>query len=283
MTKELEFKKIGLFVNPARPSTADCSIKIRHWLELNRVSYEYFNDYPLFSDWPDKGCRYSHLDLAIVLGGDGTFLNVARAMALSDVPLFGINVGRLGFLTEIDFRDVEERLSDVLAKRFQLQKRYFLKVTVYERETRKSFIAINDAVISRARHARLIKIEIRLQDQVVESYRGDGVIFSSATGSTGYSLSAGGPVAYPEMRTIIVTPIAPHSLSCRPIVMPPGAVLSARAEEAQDDVLLTIDGVSGIQLGPESCVEILSPSTFINVLTFKEINFFSVLRKKLGN
>lgn len=283
MPKIIEFKNIGLFINPVKPDVGSKLNLLKNWLLMRKKEVFIYNKYTLYYEWPYKSSKFSNLDLAIVLGGDGTFLNVARALALTNIPILGINFGNLGFLTEVDFDSIFKRLNSLFNGNFRYQKRYFLKVTVYnkEKKERKSFIAMNDAVISRQSYARIIKIELHWNDSHISTYRGDGLIFATATGSTGYSLSAGGPILYPEMRGIVVTPIAPHSLSSRSMLLPRNAVLTARVIESNDEMLLTIDGVIGYRLTPEVVIEVLTPSNFINVITFKDINFFSILKQKL--
>jgi len=273
--------RVGIFINPIRKESLEPAFKMKEWLENRKIICTVFDEYEIYYRWHENDDRFNNMDLAVILGGDGTFLNVARALALSNIPIMGVNLGHLGFLTELDFDNIFERFEMLFNGDFIMQKRYFLKVSIFDNQTRESFIAINDAVISGVSNVRMIKVDVSWGKKNINSYRGDGVIFSTATGSTGYSLSAGGPIVFPELRTIIVTPIAPHTLSSRSVILPRNVVLCAKVSESTGETQLIIDGALSKPLTNKSIIEILTPSIFVNVITFEDVDFFSILRQKL--
>jgi NAD+ kinase len=220
--------------------------------------------------------------LIIVLGGDGTLLSVARQLKGKEVPILGVNLGGLGFLTETSVEELPDMLESVVRGRYALSKRIMLSVAV-KRQAELVFdiSVLNDAVITKDALARIIDIETYVDDQYLTTYRADGLILSTATGSTGYSLSAGGPILHPSLPHIVVTPICPHMLTNRPILLPEGAVLRALLLSRDERVVLTLDGQIGFPLdfGDEVTVK-KSPYT-VNLITSMSRGYFEVLRTKL--
>ena len=220
--------------------------------------------------------------LIIVLGGDGTLLSVARQLKGKEVPILGVNLGGLGFLTETSVEELPDMLGSVVRGRYALSKRIMLSVAVKRQAELVFDISIlNDAVITKDALARIIDIETYVDDEYLTTYRADGLILSTATGSTGYSLSAGGPILHPSLPHIVVTPICPHMLTNRPILLPEGAVLRALLLSRDERVVLTLDGQIGfpLEFGDEVTVK-KSPYT-VNLITSMSRGYFEVLRTKL--
>ena len=234
----------------------------------------------------DKTFEMEHVgedaDLIIVLGGDGTLLNVSRHGKRKDVPILGINLGGLGFLTETSVEELPATLARVLKGDFGVSKRIMLDVSVNrEGDSIFSITLLNDAVITKDALARIIDIETHVNDEYLTTYKADGLIFSTPTGSTGYSLAAGGPLLYPSLSNIIVTPICPHMLTNRPIILPENVEVRARLKSKEEKVVLTIDGQVGFPLQYDDEVTIKKSSHTVNLIKSSSRGYFEILRTKL--
>ncbi|MFQ5456498.1 MAG: NAD(+)/NADH kinase [Nitrospirota bacterium] len=222
-------------------------------------------------------------DIIIVLGGDGTLLSAARLVLVNgrDVPILGINLGGLGFLTEGTLEELYPTLEDILNNDFITEDRQLLISEVYRQGERiaRSY-SLNDVIIRRL-PARMINVEIFINKRYVTSLRGDGLIISTPTGSTAYSLSAGGPIIYPSVGCMIVTPICPHTLANRPIVIPDNVTVEIILKSKDEDSFVSFDGQVGFSLRQEDIVEIKKSPDGIRLITSKERNYYDILRKKL--
>jgi NAD+ kinase len=219
-------------------------------------------------------------DLLVVLGGDGTLLAMARALSERPVPILGINLGTLGFLAEVSVDEMEPALARALAGEMRVERRLRLAVEhVREGRVEKRWLALNDAVVAAAL-ARLIEIETRADGQLVTTYHADGLIVSTPTGSTAYSLSAGGPILLPGLGAFVLTPICPHTLSQRPLVVPDSAVLEI-APRAGAPARLTVDGQEGAELAPGDRVRVQRSEHALLLLVSPQRSRFDVLRAKL--
>jgi len=222
-------------------------------------------------------------DLVISLGGDGTLLYAARAWGLTGIPLFGVNLGHLGFLAETDPDHFTALLRDILSGRYRVEKRMALEVSV-ERAGRvvNAALALNDVVVNKGALSRIITINVDVREFGHWSIRADGVIIATPTGSTAYNLSAGGPVVYPTIPAVIVTPICPFTLTSRPIVLPASFPVEMGVEAAPDqEVHLTVDGQVSIPLEPSDCITVQAHKVDINLIVNPQRKFIDVLRQKL--
>ena len=201
----------------------------------------------------------SKCDVILIFGGDGTFLSIARHMIDASVPVIGFNLGRLGFLTEINLEQAFATLEEIIEGKFEVQERGMLDVSVV-RGKKAEFICpvLNDAVITNADIARVIDLDISIDGVEVASIRADGLIISTPTGSTAYSLAAGGPIVNPEVEATMITAICPHSLTIRPIVVPSSAVIEVRILKKEGPTLLTLDGQAGYDLKSGEIVRVWS-------------------------
>ncbi len=222
------------------------------------------------------------VDLIVVLGGDGTMISTARLIGDSSVSVLGINYGGLGYLTEFRIEEMFSALEQILAGNYELDRRVTLRIE-HSRgdETLLTNRVLNDVVINKAALARIIEIEVRLNRLFVNNFRADGLIVSTPTGSTAYNLSAGGPIVFPSMNAIVVTPICPFTLSNRPIVVPDEAEIELVLKTENEEVALTLDGQVGFQLQAGDSVKIRKSRTTFNLVQPPNRNYFDVLRDKL--
>lgn len=237
--------------------------------------------------WPTVpyGALATNVDVVIAFGGDGTLLDAARAVAHSDgdAPLIGINLGRLGFLTEVNRADMTTALEALLAGRTRLETRLLLEGRI-ERggQTVSTRFSLNDIVITRGALSRMIDVNVTIDDQFVCNVRADGLIVATATGSTAYNMSAGGPIVHPALDAILLTPIAPHTLSQRPIVLPAAARIALRPIlDPRSDILVTFDGQHGVPLTPDDVVHVARGARVLRLLHTAPRTHFDMLREKL--
>ncbi len=222
---------------------------------------------------------WSAAEFVVVLGGDGTLLRAAKELSGQGRPLLGVNLGHLGFLTEVEVPDVYAALAEFLEGRYVLDERMMLEAVVRRHGTEVArFQALNDVVVTKGPFARLVDLEAYVDGSFVTTYRGDGLILSTPTGSTAYSLSAGGPVVNPNLRVVLLTPICPHSFFDRSVVIGDGSTVHVRVRTEHRDTLLTVDGQEGFQLedGDEVAVErAIAPVALVRRPGW---NFYHVLR-----
>jgi NAD+ kinase len=226
-------------------------------------------------------CR--ELDLVVTLGGDGTLLRGARMVAADGVPVLGINLGHLGFLTSAPRDEVEEALAHWLAGDFEIDERMVLAVHAEDGDGRagKTHLALNDAVLHKTGAARVIRLSMRAQRDVVGSYSADGIILATPTGSTAYSLSAGGPIVSPSVDCIIATPICPHTLGVRPLILPADETITVEVLSPTEELILTIDGQEHERLVPGQKVVARRAPQPVRLVRFAGQTFFQTLRRKL--
>jgi len=221
------------------------------------------------------------VDLLIVLGGDGTLLSMARAVGDLGVPILGVNLGGLGFLTATTLDEMLPALDTLLAGGMEVEERMMLGARLVRGgQGVGDYIALNDVVITKSAMSRIIDLSVSVGGRHAISYRADGLIISTPTGSTAYNLSAGGPILFPTMDAVVLTPIAPHTLSNRPIVVP-GAQRVDVALLVEQEVMLTMDGQVGVPLRGGDVVEVQKADARIRLVRFPSKDFFSVLRTKL--
>jgi len=224
-----------------------------------------------------------HADLLVVLGGDGTLLAVARAVEERAVPILGINLGSLGFLVEVSVDEMTAALARALAGEMTIEPRMRLAVRLLRegRELR-SWLALNDAVITKGASARIVDLEAHADGQLVTTYHADGLIVSTPTGSTAYNLSAGGPIVQPSVDALVLTPIAPHTLTNRPIVIPTTSPVRVQPNmEDRDEVFVTFDGQAGFQLESGDDITVACADTPLWLIKPTTRSYFEVLRTKL--
>lgn len=284
-------KQIGIVVKPHQPAALETLCELTKWLterniqlvggpEIERQRIEHATGCSV-SEVPNDELA-SAVDLIIVLGGDGTMIATARMLGDHEVPVLGVNFGGLGYLAEFRIEELFTALESVLAANYRLDRRVMLSgELVRDGETITHNRVLNDIVINKSALARIIEIEAYLNDQFVNAFRADGLIISTPTGSTAYNLSAGGPVIFPSMNAVVITPICPFTLSNRPLVVPDDAVIELRLKTGNEDVALTLDGQVGFPLNVDDKVVIRKSRTTFNLIQPSNRNYFDVLRDKL--
>jgi NAD+ kinase len=284
-------KRIGIVLKPHQHDALKTICDLTLWLSEREIEVVGGPDIERERVEHQTGCSVKEVpdeklaasvDLILVLGGDGTMIATARMIEDLEVPILGINYGGLGYLTEFRIEELYNALGSILEGNYRLDKRVMLR-TLHQRgdEVVNRNRVLNDVVINKSALARIIEIEAYLNDQFVNSFRADGLIVSTPTGSTAYNLSAGGPVIFPSMNAIVITPICPFTLSNRPIVVPDDAVIELRLKTDEEDVALTLDGQVGFPLKIGDRVVIQKSGTTFNLIQPSNRNYFDVLRDKL--
>lgn len=223
----------------------------------------------------------AQVDVLLVLGGDGTLLSMARLVGDLNVPILGVNLGGLGFLTALTVDELFPALEALLRGELAVEERMMLTARVTRQGERLSeYVALNDVVITKSAMSRIINLDVSVEGQFATAYRADGLIVSTPTGSTAYCLSAGGPIVFPTMDAVVLTPICSHTLTNRPIVLPARLPVDVTLQSDQD-VMLTLDGQVGFHLKRGDRVEIRQAAARIRLLRDPQKHFFSVLRTKL--
>jgi NAD+ kinase len=220
-------------------------------------------------------------DLIISLGGDGTLLNIAPLVERPEVPVLGVNLGGLGFITEVAVDELESVLSKTLEGDYEVEKRMTLEIRVLQKKAQHKFRVLNDAVIAKGARSRIIDLETYVGDNYLCTYRADGLIISTPTGSTAYSLAAAGPILEPTLDAIVLSPICPHTLTHRPIVVPGTALIRVTLRSAGDTVILIPDGQPGVQLNNGDQVEARDYGLPVSLIKLPSRSYYEILREKL--
>ena len=222
------------------------------------------------------------LDLLIVLGGDGTLLGIARDInGRYDVPILGVNIGNLGFLSSIEIQDFCEALNKIKNGHYTIQNRILLECTMLNDENNEKGKALNDVVIARGTLSRMVKFEVFIDNKLYYRFKGDGIIIATPTGSTGYSFSAGGPFIYPDVDVITLTPICPHTRGMQPIVLKSSSEILIKAENYNGEIYLTFDGQEAKQINDNTSIIIKKSDYLAKIMLFDNYDYFNVLRQKI--
>ena len=224
------------------------------------------------------------LDALITLGGDGTLLRGARLLDGRRVPVLGINLGRLGFLTACSAEDMPQALERLASGEFQAEPRMRLEGRVFDLsgEQRERWAAVNDIVLHKGGFARVVQMRVSVNGEIIAVYAADGIVVATPTGSTAYSLSAGGPVVVPTVDSIVLTPISAHALAIRPLVLPPTAEIAVQAEDGPEELLVTVDGQVGTTFSAGETLALRRAADPVMLVRFRGMTFFTRMRRKLG-
>ncbi len=284
-------RTVAIFSKPNHPQVAHVAPELVAW--LRQRGYKTLLDDPTAramatvgaSFEEDAVCDWAGLrpDLAIVLGGDGTLLRVARLLRDAQVPLLGVNLGTLGFLAEVAIPQLYANLEGIFSRCCLYDIRTVLAAEIYRGgQMVAQFDALNDAVVSKGTLARIIAFEIKVDGARVSIYRGDGLVIATPTGSTAYSLSAGGPIIHPAVDALVMTPICPHALTNRPVIVRDSSVIEITLVDAADQTFLTMDGQQGIPLEDGDRLVCRKSPYVVTLVRLARGSFFEVLRNKLN-
>jgi NAD+ kinase len=278
-------RRIGMVFKRHDPRVPDIGNNLIPWLQKRGVEVLLDQETARQFSFPTSVRRpeefVAEADAIAVFGGDGTFLYAARLVGESGIPLLGINLGSLGFLTELHLEEIHPAFERLLAGTYQIDERVLSDVGVFRQGERLArYLALNDAVINKGALARIIELEVWVNSELVTITRADGLILSTPTGSTAYAISAGGPIVYPSLGAFVITPICPHTLSNRPVVVPDGTTVGICLRHGAD-VMLTVDGQVGMPLMGGDRITFEKAGQSLRMIHASETTFFRLLREKL--
>lgn len=277
-------KKIGIICKAGRPEPPEILKELLPW--LRKKGFETFLDIETAAILDMEGHPRSQIpslvDVIVVLGGDGTMLSVARLVCEKGIPILGVNLGGLGFITEVQRAELYEAMDKILSGECSFEERIMLTAHIHRHGERiAEYTVLNDVVINKGALARIIDLETYINKAYVTTFKADGLIVSTPTGSTAYSLSAGGPILYPTLNSIVLTPICPHTLTNRPLVLPDDVLIEIALKSPSEDVFLTLDGQVGFSLRQNDIVEVKKSPYKTKLLIPYERDYFQILRTKL--
>jgi NAD+ kinase len=284
-------KRIGIIAKKNKPEAVAIAKDLVEWLRPKKIEVYIEEEIeklliPNFSEAFWKSIKRedipTDIEMIFVLGGDGTLLSVARQVWNKNIPILGVNLGGLGFLTEITLDELYPILERVIRDEFEIDEREVLEVGVIRGGKRiAEFVVLNDAVVNKGALARIIDLETTINGEYLSTFRSDGLIISTPTGSTAYNLSAGGPIVYPTLHTIVITPICPHTLTIRPIIIPDDVKIRTLLKSRDEEVTLTLDGQQGFGLEFEDVIEVEKAQGHILLIKSPYRRYFELLREKL--
>lgn len=271
---------IGIAINPSKDKKNNI---------LNMVIKKFkgkfdLNNIVVFNSFDIEKQNLKGLDLLVVLGGDGTLLGIARALKDEvDIPLFGVNIGNLGFLSSVEISELDEALDKIKDGNYRITERMMLSCSVDYNGGSEQLNALNDVVLARGTLSRMVKFKVFVDGKIYSSFKGDGLIVATPTGSTAYSFSAGGPLIYPNLELITITPICPHKRNMQTIVLNGNSIVEIIAENEEEEIYLTVDGQKAIEVSKQKIVKVSKSKKSVKLLLFDDYDYFNVLRNKILN
>lgn len=267
----------------------DVDLKLTHLIQdyLERHGADIFVVPDVYQKGINSNSLPDNIECAIALGGDGTILQMSRGLRGSDIPVLGVNLGNLGFLAEIDVNETEHMLDCLLKDDYRIENRMMLQGQVMHRgQVSGQEFALNDVVIGRSGFSRIISMNVYVNGHLLDNYHADGIIIATPTGSTGYNLSAGGPIINPVSKMIVVTPICAHAIQSRSIILDKDDKISIEVQRVRktqlEEAFATFDGQKGIQLSPEDVVNIEMAPQFTKLIKITDHSFYDILKRKIG-
>lgn len=282
----MAIKKIGIVSKPKKAEIREIVPQLVEWLRERDIEASIDKETGAILESTEKCLTRNELpgkvDLLVVLGGDGTLLAAARALYRREVPIFAVNLGDLGFLTVITRDELYSALEGVLTGNYRSERRVQIEgELVRADETLSTFRALNDVVLNKGAIARIQDFEVYADGEFISNYKSDGLIVSTPTGSTAYSLAAGGPVVSPSVEAFIVTPICAHTLTNRPLVVRDSATIEIVVKSQREAAYLTVDGQVGIATHSEDIIRVRKSDSFVELIQPPQRNYFEILRQKL--
>lgn len=279
-------RKIGIVANIEKEKSVEYTLQLRKWALQQGV--EVFLDEEIAKKIGegtglDRKKLASRVDLLVVLGGDGTLLRTVRFVSEYDIPIVGVNLGEFGFLTEVNLNEMYSALDLILKGEYQTEKRIMLDISLYlGKETIRQESILNDVVITRGNLSRILDLETTVNGRYLTTFRADGIIISTPTGSTAYSLSAGGPIVFPEEDSFIINPICPHTLTNRPIIIPDGVEIKVILWTKEQGATVTLDGQLSYTMKSGDSMIIRKSRYVTNLVSSPHRDYMEILRTKLG-
>jgi NAD+ kinase len=281
-------KKVGIIANIAKEKSPEYTAALREWM-IGRGLEVYLEERIAAKIGGLAGVEsrtlWSLVDLIVVFGGDGTILRTVRLVRDRDVPIVGINLGVFGYLTEVNLDEMYSAMEVILAGDFQVEKRMMLDVDVEiggEGETFREGSVLNDVVINRGNLSRIVELETTVDGRYMTTFKADGLIISTPTGSTAYSLSAGGPIVFPDLYSIIINPICPHTLTNRPVILPEKAEIKVTLRSMEEGATVTLDGQASFTVKSGDVVTIRKSRHITTLVSSPHRGYLEILRTKLG-
>ncbi|MHB8907562.1 MAG: NAD(+)/NADH kinase [Syntrophales bacterium] len=279
-------KKVGIIANIAKEKSPACTAELRDWLVARGLDVYLEERIAAKIGAPrgvERGKLGSLVDLLVVFGGDGTILRTARLVQDRDVPIVGINLGVFGYLTEVNLGEMYSALESILAGTFQIEKRMMLDVEINGgEESHRDGAVLNDVVINRGNLSRIVELETTVDGRYLTTFKADGLIVATPTGSTAYSLAAGGPIVFPELYSIIINPICPHTLTNRPIILPEGVEIKVRLWTLEEGATVTLDGQVSFTVKSGDTITIRKSRCITTLVSSPHRGYLEILRTKLG-
>jgi NAD+ kinase len=279
-------KKIGIIANIEKEKSSEYTLLLRDW--ALKCGVEVFLEEGIASKIGeetglDRRKLASQVDLLVVFGGDGTLLRTVRFVSEYDIPIVGVNLGEFGYLTEVNLNEMFSALELIFKGDFQTEKRMMLDITIYlGSDTIRQQNILNDVVITRGNLSRILDLETAVNERYLTTFRADGIIIATPTGSTAYSLSAGGPIVFPEQDSFIINPICPHTLTNRPIIIPDNAQIKVILWTKEQGATLTLDGQVSYTMGSGDSMIIKKSKYVTNLVSSPHRDYMEILRTKLG-
>ena len=272
-------KRIGIAINP----TKDNNNEILHLVKSKLQKKFNLEEICIFNSYDAKQQDFKEkIDIIIVLGGDGTLLNVAREISKKyQIPILGINIGNLGFLSSTDISSIDEALDKIKKGKYRKDSRMLLECKIGKSIEKEN--ALNDIVVARGTLSRIVKFDVYVDNKLYASFKGDGLIVTTPTGSSAYSFSAGGPIIYPNLELITLTPICPHTNGMQTIVLSGKSNIEIIPENGEEEIYLTIDGQKATRIEQRTSIKVRQAKEHVDVLLFEDYDYFKVLRSKILN
>ncbi len=277
------FKKISILYKENDNSALETAIKVQDWLKNKGIECIVFHSVGIFSSFNHSEIMgIQNSNAVVVLGGDGTMLSASRIIGGKKIPIIGINMGRLGFITEISRSDLFDMLEQIFSGNYEIEERSMINAQIFrDKQIINEYLGLNDIVIGKGIMAKISDFDLIINNVNVSTIKADGIIVSTPTGSTAYNLSAGGPILHPTLKGLVFTPICPHTLSVRPLVLPDHFIIEIVISSHVRDIFLTIDGQIGFPLQKNDRVRCRIANEKTYLIAPVSRNYFRVLREKL--